>query len=85
MDPQYIPVDELVPGKWYAVKYDPSHLPDRQHGDDGVSTLLRFAIAGPFESEAAAAEWFDEHQAFGGEHAHVRQVPSRRPENKDAR
>ena len=75
MDLQYIPLRELVPDKRYAVQYDPSRRPDRRGGDDGVSTLLRFALAGPFDSEAAAAGWCDEHQEFGGEHAHARQVP----------
>ena len=75
MDLKYILQDELVPGKWCAVKCDPSRLRDRQHGVDGLSTLLRFAIAGPFDSEAAAAEWFDGRQDVGGEHAQVRQVP----------
>lgn len=55
----FIPEDELIPGKLYAVRYESSRVPSRLRGDTSVSTLLRFAIAGPFDSEAAAAEWFD--------------------------
>ena len=79
MDSKYIPFVSLIPGKWYAIHCDPeifSASPSLRMED---TVLLRCAVAGPFDSEILAADWFDQNPEHGGDHAHIRQVPEASP------